>query len=95
MSTKPRGLQRSGTAATGSTPLNAGITIEYLKGSLCSFFTAPSSPCSATVITPSSTPVIFALVIHVDVPLAQLRFHEPLAVADAAEPHVADVRLGA
>ncbi len=93
ISTKPRGLHSSGTAATASTPLKAGITIEYLKGSLCSFFTEPSSLCSATVIVPASTPTIFALVIQLTC-LAELGLHEPLAVAHAAQAHVADVGLG-
>jgi len=53
-----------GHRGTASTPLKAGITIENLKGSLCSFFTEPSSACSATVIMPASTPTTFALVIQ-------------------------------
>ena len=53
ISTKPRGLQRSGTAATASTPLNAGRIIANLNGSLCSLRTVPSSLCSAACTVPA------------------------------------------
>src|SRR5512135_3508887 len=59
--TKPRGLHRPSTAATASTPLNAGSIIEYLNGSSCSLMTSPLSLHSDTNILPASTLVVLAL----------------------------------
>ena len=62
--TKPRGLHRPSTAATASTPLNAGSSMAKANGSCCGSSGWPFSSCGTTVISPSRTSATLLLTIH-------------------------------
>jgi len=64
ISTKPRGLHMSATAATASTPLNAGNIIDSLKPISWSLTGWPRASSSDANSLPASTLVVLALVIH-------------------------------
>ena len=62
--TKPRGLHSPSTAATASTPLNAGSNMANLNGSSCDSPGWPLPSCSTTVIAPSRTSETLLLTSH-------------------------------
>ena len=80
---------------TASTPANEGSSIENANGSACCLLHL------AVVVELLDKHLV---VLHrrypcvgdpLDVTLTQLRFEQALGIADAAQTHVADVRLGA